>query len=52
MRSAFLISVLMLASVAAASDAFDSLIFTDGLDRSKADFAGQSVAIIPFNGKC
>ncbi len=52
MRSAFLLSLVMLTSIAAASEGLNSLVFADGLDRTPADFAGQSVDIITFNGKC
>lgn len=52
MRSAFLLSLLMLATAAAASEGLNSLVFHDGFDRTPADFAGQSILVIPFNGKC
>jgi len=61
MHRMFLLTLVMLASIAAASAAsdssdgsrgLDSLIFADGLDRSPADFAGQSVFVMTFNGKC
>lgn len=54
MRPMFLLALLLLASVAAASDSkgLNSLVFADGFDRTPADFAGQSIAVITFNGKC
>ncbi len=58
MHRMFLLTLVMLASIAAASDSgdgsrgLDSLVFADGLDRTPADFAGQSVFVMTFNGKC
>jgi len=48
----FLLSILLLASAAAASEGINSLVFADGFGRSLTDFPGQSIAVITFNGKC
>ena len=52
MHRMFLLTLVMLASITAASEGLNSLVFADGLDRTPADFAGQSIAVITFNGKC
>lgn len=52
MRPMFLLSLLVLASVAAASEGLNSLVFADGFGRSPTDYPGQSIAVITFNGKC
>jgi hypothetical protein len=51
-RSAAMLALLVITAALSAADPYASLAFTDGKARSQADFAGQTVVVIPLNGKC
>lgn len=53
MRMFATLAVLAVTTAAmAASDPLSSLSFHDGKDRTLASFAGQTLVVIPLNGKC
>ena len=52
MRFAALVGLLVLCGGLSALDALSSLSFHDGKERSLASFAGQTVILVPLNGKC
>ena len=51
-RFAAMLALLVTATAVSAADVYSSLAFTDGKARTQADFAGQTVVIIPLTGKC
>lgn len=52
MRFAALAALLVFSGALSAVDALSQLSFHDGKDRTLASFAGQTLVVVPLNGKC
>ena len=52
MRYAALAALLIVCGALSALDDLSTISFHDGKERSLANFAGQTVIVVPLNGKC
>ena len=52
MKFVSIVALMLFSCALCASDALSAFSFHDGKERSMASFAGQTLIIVPLNGKC